>query len=194
MVPLGSSYFTFAALGYIIDVYRGKTRAERNPLYYALFVSFFPCIVTGPIERAGNLLPQFKRKVTFDYNRVSGGMFRILWGCFKKLVIADTIGGIVGTVFGKPAQYSGPILLIACLLFTYQLYCDFSAASDIGHRRGSRLRDRSHGKLHAAAGLPRAIPSCGAAGTSACRRGSATICISRSAAAGRESSAHTSIR
>ena len=131
MVPLGSSYFTFAALGYIIDVYRGKTRAERNPLYYALFVSFFPCIVTGPIERAGNLLPQFKRKVTFDYNRVSGGMFRILWGCFKKLVIADTIGGIVGTVFGKPAQYSGPILLIACLLFTYQLYCDFSAASDI---------------------------------------------------------------
>lgn len=137
MVPLGSSYFTFAALGYLIDVYRGKIAAERNPLYYALFVSFFPCIVTGPIERAGNLLPQFKRKVTFDYDRVAGGMFRILWGCFKKLVVADTAGAVVGAVFGNPEQHSGPVLVLGCLLFTYQLYCDFSAASDIAIGAGA---------------------------------------------------------
>lgn len=137
MVPLGSSYFTFAALGYLIDVYRGKVAAERNPLYYALFVSFFPCIVTGPIERAGNLLPQFKHKVTFDYNRVTGGMFRILWGCFKKLVVADTAGAVVGAIFGSPDRYSGPVLLLGCLLFTYQLYCDFSAASDIAIGAGA---------------------------------------------------------
>ncbi|WP_367925151.1 MBOAT family protein [uncultured Ruthenibacterium sp.] len=137
-VPLGISYFTFAALGYVIDVYRGA-RAEKNLFHYALFVSFFPCIMTGPISRADRMLPQFREEHTFEYNRVTGGMFRILWGFFKKLVIADTIGGIVSTIFSNLhyADYTGPVLLIASLLFSYQLYCDFSACTDIAIGAGA---------------------------------------------------------
>lgn len=136
--PLGISYFTFAALGYVIDVYRSR-QAEHNLLDYALFVSFFPCMMTGPICRANRMIPQFRQEHPFDYNRVTGGMFRILWGFFKKLVIADTIGGVVSTVFSnlRYADYTGPILLIASLLFSYQLYCDFSACTDIAIGVGS---------------------------------------------------------
>ena len=137
-VPLGISYFTFAALGYVIDVYRGEP-AERNFLDYALFVSFFPCLVTGPICRAGRMLPQFREEHSFDYNRVTGGMFRILWGFFKKLVLADTVGAIVSTVYSNLyyADYTGPVLLLASLLFSYQLYCDFSACTDIAIGAGA---------------------------------------------------------
>ncbi|MEG0878378.1 MAG: MBOAT family O-acyltransferase [Oscillospiraceae bacterium] len=130
-VPLGISYFTFMALGYVIDVYKGKIKAERNFFHYALFVSFFPCIVTGPIERAENILPQFKKPAKFEYNRVAGGAFRILWGFFKKLVIAGNIGTIVTLIYKNPDKYPGPMLFLASVLFTYQLYCDFSACSDI---------------------------------------------------------------
>lgn len=130
-LPLGISYFTFMAVGYLLDVYKGKQKAERNFFYYALFVSFFPCIVTGPIERAGNMLPQFKNPVPFSYNRVAGGLFRVLWGFFKKLVIADAIGKVVSVVFINYTTYTGPTLVLACLLFSYELYCDFSACSDI---------------------------------------------------------------
>lgn len=138
VIPLGISYFTFAALGYVIDVYRGKP-AQKNILYYAVFVSLFPCIVTGPIERAEHIIPQLKRPHTFSYNRFCGGMFRILWGFFKKLVIADTIGGVVSAVYSsvRYESYTGPILLGASLLFSYQLYCDFSACSDIAVGAGA---------------------------------------------------------
>lgn len=131
VAPLGISYFTFSSLSYVIDVYRGKLRAERDFFCYALFVSFFPCIVAGPIERAGNMIPQFNRAVTFDYSRVAGGMFRILWGLFKKLVIANALYSMLRTVVGHPEAYPGPILLLAALAFSYYLYCDFSALSDV---------------------------------------------------------------
>lgn len=130
-LPLGISYFTFMAVSYLVDVYKGKQKAERNFFYYALFVSFFPCIVTGPIERAHNMIPQFKAPVRFNYNRVAGGLFRILWGFFKKLVIADAIGKGVSVIFANYENYTGPMLLLASLLFSYELYCDFSACSDI---------------------------------------------------------------
>lgn len=132
-VPLGISYFLFMATGYLIDIYRGKIKPEYRLFDYALFVSFFPLMTAGPIERADHLLPQFKKPQPFDYQRFCGGMFRILWGFFKKLVIADTIGGIVGQVYGNLyyEAYTGPVVLIASLLFSLQLYYDFSACSDI---------------------------------------------------------------
>ena len=129
--PLGISFFLFQAVGYLIDVYRDKQKAERNFLYYALFVSFSPCIVAGPIERAGNMLPQFKALQSFDYERVSGGAFRILWGCFKKLVIANTLYTALAAVIGNMDNYNGTMLFLAILVFSYYLYCDFSALSDI---------------------------------------------------------------
>ncbi len=136
-VPLGISYFIFSSTGYLVDVYRGKIKAEKNFLYHALFVTFFPNIVAGPIERAGNMLPQFKQPVTFDYDKVSGGAFRILWGFFKKLVVANALLGIVRPVFSNMENYSGPMLLLAALLFSYQLYIDFSALSDIAIGSGA---------------------------------------------------------
>ncbi len=136
-VPLGISYFIFSSTGYLIDVYRGKIKAEKNFLYYALFVTFFPNIVAGPIERATNMIPQFKAPVTFDYNKVAGGAFRILWGFFKKLVVANALLGIVRPVFSNMDNYSGPMLLLAALLFSYQLYIDFSALSDIAIGSGA---------------------------------------------------------
>lgn len=139
LAPVGVSYFTFAALGYVIDVYRGRLSAERNPIFYALFVSFFPCIVTGPIERAGPMLRQFRDPPPFAYDRVTGGAFRVLWGFFKKFVIANTLGGVVDAVYGnlRYAGYTGPVLLLASLLYTYQLYCDFSAGCDIALGAGA---------------------------------------------------------
>ena len=139
--PLGISYFSFMALGYIIDVYRGKCRAERDFFYYALFVSFFPCIFTGPIERAGHLLPQFKDPPRFDYEQFAGGVFRILWGFFKKLVLAGTLATLVDNIYVGIAHdtYPGPMLLFMCLAFCYQLYVDFSAATDIAIGAGQAL-------------------------------------------------------
>ena len=145
-VPLGISYFAFMALGYAIDVYRGKP-AEHNIVHYALFVSFFPCIVTGPIERGEHVLPQLASPAPFEYGRFCGGMFRILWGLFKKLVVADNIGVIVAAVYGNVGQeaYTGPVFLLASVLFSYQLYCDFSACTDIaigaGEMFGIRLME-----------------------------------------------------
>lgn len=138
-VPLGISYFTFQSLGYVMDIYRSKYRAERDPLLYALFVSFFPCIVTGPIERGDHLLPQLRAGTKFNYNTFTGGAFRILLGFFKKIVISDTLGGILSQVFGDFTSYSGPVLAICSLLFAYQLYCDFSASCDIAIGAGACL-------------------------------------------------------
>lgn len=137
--PLGISYFTFTAVGYVVDVYRERQTAEKDFLLYALFVSFFPCIVTGPIERARHMLPQLRTPQAFDYNRVTGGMFRIFWGFFKKFVIANTLGGAVDAVYGnlRSASYTGPVLALVSLLYTYQLYCDFSASCDVAVGAGA---------------------------------------------------------
>lgn len=136
-VPLGISYFTFQATGYLIDMYRLKYPAERNFLYYALFVGFFPSLIAGPIERASNMLPQFKKMRAFDYSGVSGGLFRVLWGFFKKLVIANALVGIVRPVYARIENYPGPMLLLVALLFSLELYMDFSALSDIAIGTGA---------------------------------------------------------
>lgn len=129
--PLGLTYFTFQSLGYVFDVYRGRQKAVLNPVHYALFVSFFPCIFTGPIERAGHLIPQFSTPAPFSYSRMAGGAFRMLWGYFKKMVLADGLGVFVSAVFAAPEKAAGPYLLAASLLFSCQLYLDFSGCCDV---------------------------------------------------------------
>ena len=130
-VPLGLSYFLFQSMGYVFDVYRHRQKPVLNLAYYALFVSFFPCIFTGPIERAHHLIPQFSNPHKFNYQRMSGGAFRMLWGYFKKMVLADGIGAFVGAIYASPEKAAGPYLLAASLLFSYQLYLDFSGCCDI---------------------------------------------------------------
>lgn len=131
ITPLGLSYFLFAALSYPIDVCRGKCEVAKNPLHYAMFVSFFPTMVTGPIERWGHLGPQIARSRRFDYDRLAGGAFRMAWGYFKKMVLADNLNLYVSFVYASPESMSGPQLLAATLLFSVRLYMDFSGCCDI---------------------------------------------------------------
>ncbi|GHU59651.1 alginate O-acetyltransferase [Spirochaetia bacterium] len=131
LLPVGISFYTFQALGYSIDVYRGAVKAEQNFLTYALFVTFFPQLVAGPIERTGNLLPQFKIDHHFDYDRVTEGLKLAAWGMFKKVVIADQLAVYVNAVYGNPGVYPASALLLATFFFTFQIYCDFSGYSDI---------------------------------------------------------------
>lgn len=131
LLPVGISFYTFQTLSYVIDVYRGSVKAERHFGKYATFVSFFPQLVAGPIERTGNLLPQIKAEHKFDYASATEGIKLMAWGFFKKIVIADTISLYAGSVFDAPQQYTGFSLLLAMLLFTFQIYCDFSGYSDI---------------------------------------------------------------
>ncbi|SHL05937.1 MBOAT family O-acyltransferase [Rhodothermus profundi] len=131
LLPIGISFYTFQTLSYTIDVYRGTLKPERHLGYFALFVSFFPQLVAGPIERARNLLPQLHhpRKLHAAYLRT--GFFLILWGFFKKVVIADRLALYVDPVFAHPAAYSGTHYWIALYFFFFQIFCDFSAYSDI---------------------------------------------------------------
>lgn len=131
VAPLGLSYFTFASLGYVVDIYRRRYPAEKNPLKYALFVSFFPCIFTGPIERYDHMAQQFRRPRRFSYERCAGGAFRMLWGYFKKMVLADNLSVFVSAIFSKPESSTGPQLLLSILIFSMQLYMDFSGCCDI---------------------------------------------------------------
>ncbi|GHV74338.1 alginate O-acetyltransferase [Spirochaetia bacterium] len=131
LLPVGISFYTFQALGYSIDVYRGTVAAERNFVSYALFVTFFPQLVAGPIERTGNLLPQFKADHVFDYDRVTSGLKLAAWGMFKKVVIADRLAVYVNSVYGDPAVYPATALVLATFFFTFQIYCDFSGYSDL---------------------------------------------------------------
>ena len=130
-LPVGISFFTFQVMGYVIDVYEGKLPAEKNLVNYALFISFFPQLVAGPIERATNLLPQFYKKHKFDYARVKDGLVLMAWGFFKKLVVADSVAAIVNTVYNDVTRYTGMQLIIATVLFAFQIYGDFSGYSDI---------------------------------------------------------------
>ncbi|MFO0949470.1 MAG: MBOAT family O-acyltransferase [Planctomycetota bacterium] len=131
VLPVGISFFTFQAASYTFDVYRGVTRVERNPFYFALFVSFFPQLVAGPIERSDELLPQMRTPKSFDFARMTRGLRIALWGLFKKVVIADLLSTVVNTVYATPEQFSGPILILATTFFALQIYCDFSGYSDI---------------------------------------------------------------
>jgi len=131
VLPVGISFYTFQTLSYTIDVYRKRIEAEKDWVVFYAYVSFFPQLVAGPIERASNLLPQFTNKRHFSYDRGVEGMRQILWGLFKKVVIADNCAVIVNQVFANPNEYLGYELLLAAILFAFQIYCDFSGYSDI---------------------------------------------------------------
>lgn len=131
IAPLGLSYFTFAAMSYSIDVFKKRCKVELNLLHYAMFVSFFPTMITGPIERYPHLRPQIKKSRRFSYTRCAGGAFRILWGYTKKMVIADNLSMYTSLVYTAPDTMSGPNLLAASILFAVQLYMDFSGCCDI---------------------------------------------------------------
>ncbi len=128
---VGISFFMFMAISYCVDVYRGKIAAEKNIVLYALFVSFFSNVTSGPIERAGNMLPQFKEPKAFDYDRVIDGLLQMLWGYFMKLVIADRCAVIVGAVYSDPKAYAGTATAVAALLYSFEIYCDFGGYSNI---------------------------------------------------------------
>lgn len=145
VLPVGISFYTFQALSYTIDVYRGKIRATSDAVAFFAFISFFPQLVAGPIERAANLLPQFQRNRKFSYSSSVDGLRQILWGLFKKVVIADNCAEFVTAAFSGYSQQSGSTLAVASLLFAFQIYGDFSGYSDIaiGTAKlfGIRLRD-----------------------------------------------------
>jgi len=131
ILPVGISFYTFHGLSYVLDLYKGKIKPERNFIDYSVFVSFFPLLVAGPIERATHLLPQILKKREFDYSYAVDGMKQILWGLFKKIVIADNCAAYANTIFNNSADYSGSTLVLGALFFTFQIYCDFSGYSDI---------------------------------------------------------------
>ena len=131
LLPVGISFYTFQTLSYTIDVYRGDLQAERDFFDFALYVSFFPQLVAGPIERSTNLLHQFKVHHDFDADRAVSGLRLMVYGFFKKVVIADRLAVIVNTVYNDPTQYEGVIYIIATIAFAFQIYCDFSGYSDI---------------------------------------------------------------
>ncbi|MBI5392785.1 MBOAT family protein [Candidatus Woesearchaeota archaeon] len=131
LLPVGISFYTFQAISYSVDVYNNKVNPERNFGMYALYHSFFPQLVAGPIERAGNLLHQFYEEHRFEYKRVADGLKLMLWGFFKKVVVADRLAIIVNTVYNNVGDYTGLYLLVGTIFFAFQIYCDFSGYSDI---------------------------------------------------------------
>lgn len=131
IVPMGISFYTFQTMGYIIDVYRGKQEAQRNPFKLALFVSFFPQLVQGPISRYGDLAPTLFAEHKFDEKTVSFGLYRVLWGYFKKVVIADRMLTAVTTLVQQTDTYTGTYVFVAMLFYAFELYCDFTGGIDI---------------------------------------------------------------
>ncbi|MBD3170059.1 MAG: MBOAT family protein [candidate division Zixibacteria bacterium] len=131
LLPVGISFYTFQTLSYTIDVYRGIKKPEKHLGIFAVYVSFFPQLVAGPIERSTRLLPQFFEKKGFDYDRVTDGLRLMLWGFFKKIVIADRLAVFVNQVYNNPHDTPGVPLILATYFFAFQIYCDFSGYSDI---------------------------------------------------------------
>jgi len=131
ILPIGLSFHTFQSMSYVIEVYRGEQKAERHFGIYALYVMFYPQLVAGPIERPQNLLHQFREPHAFDYDRVAGGLKRMAFGLFKKVVIADALAELVDQVYGNVHGYTGAPLIFATVCFAWQIYCDFSGYSDI---------------------------------------------------------------
>ncbi|HEX2395913.1 MAG TPA: MBOAT family O-acyltransferase [Bacteroidales bacterium] len=131
LLPIGLSFHTFQAMSYTIEVYRGNQKAERNFGIYALYVMFFPQLVAGPIERPQNMLHQFHEEKFIDVQRISDGLKHIIWGMFKKVVIADRLAEYVNVVYSNPGEFYGQHLIIATIFFSFQIYCDFSGYSEI---------------------------------------------------------------
>ena len=131
LLPVGISFYTFQTLSYVIDVYRGSVHAERNLIIYATFISFFPQLVAGPIERSTNLLQQIKAEHKFNEQKAMAGLKLMLWGYYKKLLIADNVSVYVDTVYNDLSTYRGLDILLVIFFFSIQIYCDFSGYSDI---------------------------------------------------------------
>ena len=131
ILPVGISFYTFQTMSYTIDAYRKKIEPTTNLLAFSAFVSFFPQLVAGPIERASSFLPQFIKKKQFDYTTAVDGMRQILWGLFKKMIIADNCAEIANTIFNSPADHSASTLVLGAVFFAFQIYGDFSGYSDI---------------------------------------------------------------
>ena len=131
ILPIGLSFHTFQSLSYVVEVYRGNQRAERHFGIYALYVMFFPQLVAGPIERPQNLLHQFYEHHEVDYVRIRDGLRQMLWGFFKKVVVADRLAIYVNTIYGNIEHHTGPTIAHATVFFAFQIYCDFSGYSDI---------------------------------------------------------------
>lgn len=132
ILPVGISFYTFQTMSYTIDIYRGRMKPEQNFITFALYVSFFPQLVAGPIEKAANLLPQLRQSHPFSYDNATYGLKLMAWGFFKKLVIADRLAALlVDPVYQNPSHYSGGVFLLSSAAFALQIYCDFSGYSDI---------------------------------------------------------------
>ncbi|MEM6261848.1 MAG: MBOAT family O-acyltransferase [Bacteroidota bacterium] len=131
ILPVGISFYTFQTLSYTIDIYRRKLEPEKDPVAFFAFVSFFPQLVAGPIERASNLLPQFSKPRNFSYDQAKDGLRQILWGLFKKAVIADNCGVYVNQIFSQSHELEGSVLALGVFYFAFQVYADFSGYSDI---------------------------------------------------------------
>ncbi|WP_214228188.1 MBOAT family O-acyltransferase [Pedobacter sp. B4-66] len=131
ILPVGISFYTFHGLSYVIDIYKDRIKPERDFINYSVFVSFFPLLVAGPIERARHLLPQIIKKRAFNYTKAIDGLRQILWGLFKKIVIADSCAEVVNQIFNNPGEQSGSTLALGAVLFAFQIYGDFSGYSDI---------------------------------------------------------------
>lgn len=131
LIPVGISFYTFQIISYLADVYRGDTRAEKHPGIFALYISFFPKLLAGPIERAGLLIPQLHKDTHFDAWRFTSGLKLICWGLFKKMVVADRLAVFVNIVFSDPQGHTGLSLVFAIFLYSFQIYCDFSGYTDI---------------------------------------------------------------
>ncbi len=148
LLPVGISFYTFQAVGYSIDVYRGTIKAEKNFLTYALFVSFFPQLVAGPIERAKNLLPQFHEEHCFNNQNAVEGLKLMLWGFFMKICVADTLSEYVNAVYNNVEHHNGTSLILATIFFAFQIYCDFGGYSSIAigtaKVMGFRLMENFH--------------------------------------------------
>lgn len=131
ILPVGISFYTFQTLSYTIDIYKNKLKPTKNILNFFTYVSFFPQLVAGPIERASQLLPQIENKRSFRYIKAKDGMRQILWGLFKKVVVADNCAAFVDPIFNNYTEFGGLVLIIGAVLFAFQIYCDFSGYSDI---------------------------------------------------------------
>lgn len=131
VLPVGISFYTFHGLSYVIDIYNNKIQPERNFVTYSVFVSFFPLLVAGPIERATHLLPQIKKERVFNYAQAVDGLKQIIWGLFKKVVIADNCAYYANMIFNDAGAHTGSTLVLGAVFFTFQIYCDFSGYSDI---------------------------------------------------------------
>jgi len=131
ILPVGISFYTFQTLSYTIDVYKGKLEPTKDFIAFTAFVCFFPQLVAGPIERATNLLPQFYVHRRFEYSKAADGMRQILWGLFKKVLIADNCADYANIIFSNSGEYSGSTLFVGAVFFAFQIYCDFSGYSDM---------------------------------------------------------------